>query len=67
MSGYQGNEPFNDFIETVNIGIRFWNIFFPDVILTYDSRTRSKLSSDMSFTLMNRSKFLSCKLDHFRF
>lgn len=41
MSGYQENEPFNDFIETVNIGIRFWNIFSPDVILTYDSRTRS--------------------------
>lgn len=41
MSGYQGNEPFNDFIETVHIGTRFWNIFSPDVILTYDSRTRS--------------------------
>lgn len=41
MSGYQGNEPFNDFIETVQIGIHFWNIFSPDVILTYDSKTRS--------------------------
>lgn len=41
MSRYQGNEPFNDFIETVNIGIRFWNILSPDVILTYDSKTRS--------------------------
>ena len=67
MSGHQGNEPFNDFIETVQIGTRFWNILSPDVILTYDSRTRSKLSSDMSFTLMNRSKFLSCQLHHFRF
>ena len=40
MSGYQGNEPFNDFIETVHIRTSFWNIFSPDVIITYHSNCR---------------------------
>lgn len=43
MAGFEGDEPNNDFIEKLEIGIRFWNILSADVILTYDSRTRSKL------------------------
>ena len=57
MAAYQGNEPYNDFIETVQIGIRFWNVCSPDVVLTYNSRTGRKLSLAMSFALKNWSIF----------
>lgn len=39
MSAYQTNEPYLDFVERAGLGRRFH--FFPDVILTYDSRSGS--------------------------